>query len=89
MKRRDFITASSVAVALLPKIVNSQEIEPAAPRDWSGNTPLRYPDPDLVALDNRFQRYILFNTINHVSARCGLKAQHGTAPGVFWLERYP
>jgi gluconolactonase len=33
-----------------------------APRDWSGGAPLRYPDPDLVALDARFQRYILFNT---------------------------
>src|SRR5687768_14711772 len=28
------------------------------PRDWSGGAPLRYPDPDLVALDARFQRYI-------------------------------
>ena len=62
MKRRDFIATSSAALALLPTIVKSQDLEPAAPRDWSGNTPLRYPDPDLVALDNRFQRYILFNT---------------------------
>ena len=62
MKRRDFMAASAAAVSLLPNIVKSQELEPAAPRDWSGNTPLRYPDPDLVALDSRFQRYILFNT---------------------------
>jgi gluconolactonase len=34
----------------------------AAPRDWSGSTPVRYPDPDLVVLDPRFQRYVLFNT---------------------------
>src|SRR5262245_41062189 len=34
----------------------------ATPRDWSGNAPSVYPDPDLVALDPRFQRYILFNT---------------------------
>jgi gluconolactonase len=32
------------------------------PRDWSGNTPLRYPDPDIVAIDARFRRYVLFNT---------------------------
>jgi gluconolactonase len=32
------------------------------PRDWSGSQPVRYPDPDLVALDPRFQRYVLFNT---------------------------
>ena len=62
MKRRDFIAASTAAVTLLPSMVSSQELEPAAPRDWSRNTPLRYPDPDLIALDNRFQRYILFNT---------------------------
>ena len=62
MKRRDFIAASTAAVTLLPSMVSSQELEPAAPRDWSRNTPLRYPDPDLVALDSRFQRYILFNT---------------------------
>jgi gluconolactonase len=31
-----------------------------APRDW--NAPGRYPDPDVVTLDPRFQRYILFNT---------------------------
>ena len=34
----------------------------AAPRDWSGETPLRYPDPDIVALDPRFNPYIIFNT---------------------------
>ena len=34
----------------------------ATPRDWSAGAPLRYPDPDFVALDPRFQPYILFNT---------------------------
>jgi gluconolactonase len=32
------------------------------PRDWSGNTPLPYPDPDIITLDRRFSRYVLFNT---------------------------
>src|SRR5882724_1520703 len=32
------------------------------PRDWSRLEPLQYPDPDLVALDNRFRRYIVGNT---------------------------
>ena len=62
MKRRSFMTASAMATTLIPKLVYSQEFDSAAPRDWSGNTPLRYPDPDLVPLDNRFRRYILFNT---------------------------
>jgi len=44
-------------------LVNAQTaLPPAEPRDWSGATPLRYPDPDLIALDRSFQRYILFNT---------------------------
>jgi len=34
----------------------------AAARDWSGQSPLVYPDTDVVALDPRFQPYILFNT---------------------------
>jgi gluconolactonase len=37
--------------------------EPArAARDWTGQTPLQYPDPDLVALSPRFRRYIIRNT---------------------------
>ncbi len=31
-------------------------------RDWSGKQPLAYPDPDIVALDPRFRRYIVANT---------------------------
>jgi len=31
-------------------------------RDWSDANPIRYPDPDIVALDDRFRPYILFNT---------------------------
>jgi gluconolactonase len=32
------------------------------PRDWSRQDPLQYPDPDVVALDPRFRRYIVGNT---------------------------
>ena len=32
------------------------------PRDWSGQQPLAYPDPDIVALDPRFRRYMVTNT---------------------------
>jgi gluconolactonase len=34
----------------------------ASQRDWSGNTPLPYPDPDIVTSDRRFSKYVLFNT---------------------------
>lgn len=33
-----------------------------APRDWTRPDPFFYPDPDIVALDERFRRYIIFNT---------------------------
>lgn len=31
-------------------------------RDWSGQQPVRYPDPDIVSLDPRFGKYKLGNT---------------------------
>ena len=33
------------------------------PRDWSRQDPVQYPDPDVVALDDRFKRYIVGNTV--------------------------
>jgi gluconolactonase len=32
------------------------------PRDWTGREPVPYPDPDVVALDRRFRKYIITNT---------------------------
>jgi gluconolactonase len=41
----------------------AQQVSPdPTPRDWSGLVPVRYPDPDIIALDNRFRRYIVGNT---------------------------
>lgn len=34
----------------------------AAERDWTGNRPVRYPDPDIVVLDKRFAKYKIGNT---------------------------
>lgn len=34
----------------------------AADRDWTGQRPVRYPDPDIVVLDKRFEKYKLGNT---------------------------
>jgi gluconolactonase len=33
------------------------------PRDWTNQTPMAYPDPDIVALDPRFGRYVVFNNV--------------------------
>ena len=32
-------------------------------RSWSGDQLVQYPDPDVVALDNRFRRYMVGNTV--------------------------
>jgi len=34
----------------------------AAQRDWTGREPIRYPDPDIVVLDERFAKYKIGNT---------------------------
>ena len=63
--RRSFLVALGSA-AIVPAAAQApqQPISPdATPRDWSGQQPVRYPDPDIVALDNRFRRYIVGNTI--------------------------
>ncbi len=64
--RRAFLSAALAAAALpsaRAQVAPGANVSPeATPRDWSGQTPLRYPDPDFVALDPRFQRYIIFNT---------------------------
>ena len=52
--RRSFLTAA--AAALAPAALGQ------TPRDWSGGQALRYTDPDLIALDKRFEKYALGNT---------------------------
>ena len=52
LNRRSFLTASALAAAATAS---------ALARDWSGAEPVRYPDPDLIALDPRFEKYKLPN----------------------------
>jgi len=49
-------TAASAAAGLLATSAAR------ADRDWSGKNPVRYPDPDIVVLDDRFAKYKLGNT---------------------------
>jgi len=65
--RRSFLaTALGIAVtspATSPLLAQQPPVSPIpTPRDWSGQQPLQYPDPDIVALDPRFRRYIVTNT---------------------------
>jgi gluconolactonase len=71
LDRRSFFTALAAGAALAPAAVAQTQRPPAAekqpsaaepPRDWSGREPIRYPDRDIVALDNRFRKYMIGNT---------------------------
>jgi len=60
--RRTFLAAAVGAAAAMPSFAQQPAAGPSAPRDWSGQTPIRYPDPDVVAVDNRFRKYVIGNT---------------------------
>jgi gluconolactonase len=58
LDRRTFLrstTQAAMAAAFAPAFAS-------AARDFSGRDPVRYPDPDIVVLDNRFGKYKLGNT---------------------------
>jgi gluconolactonase len=55
LDRRSFLAAAVTGGALSPAAANSQ-------RDWSGRTPIRYPDPDIVVVEKRFAKYKIGNT---------------------------
>src|SRR6476661_2904026 len=61
MNRRTFLAAAvgGAAFRQQPPQVSST---PSA-RDWNRQDPIQYPDPDIIALDNRFRRYIVGNTV--------------------------
>ncbi len=50
--RRSFLLSAASASAALAQ----------TPRDWTGKTPVRYPEPDVVVLDKRFAKYKIGNT---------------------------
>lgn len=62
MDRRSFfgIAAAGVAAGAQAPVPVISPI--ATPRDWSGQVPIQYPDPDIVALDPRFRKYMIGNT---------------------------
>lgn len=56
------LAVPAFAAAARAQTATPPPIPPAQPRDWSGQAPVRYPDPDIVALDPRFRRYVIGNT---------------------------
>jgi gluconolactonase len=64
MNRRAFLAGLGTLPALAQQ--NRPAVSPeATPRDWSNQTPVRYPDPDVIALDPRFRRYLSPNFAIH------------------------
>src|SRR5580704_1882729 len=58
MNRRSFLMTAAAGIAT----AQQQRVSPIpTPRDWSGQA-IQYPDPDIIALDPRFRRYIIGNT---------------------------
>src|ERR1700739_3286304 len=61
--RRSFLRTAFGAAAL-SRVASAQQVSSApTPRSWSGDQLVQYPDPDVVALDNRFRRYMVGNTV--------------------------
>jgi gluconolactonase len=59
MNRRRFIGLAAVAAtAQTPPAISPVP----TPRDWTNVQPVQYPDPDVVALDPKFRRYMIGNT---------------------------
>jgi gluconolactonase len=57
LNRRRFLSTLSTTVAgavIAPAL--------AAERDWTGTFPARYPDPDIISLDPKFDKYKIGNT---------------------------
>ena len=57
--RRNFLKSASLAAA---GAVAATRAVGQVVRDWTGTTPTRYPDPDVVILDPRFDKYKLGNS---------------------------
>ncbi|MGP0074947.1 MAG: SMP-30/gluconolactonase/LRE family protein, partial [Bryobacteraceae bacterium] len=61
--RRSFLMTALGAAALAPAAAQQKVSSVPTPRSWSGDQLVQYPDPDVVALDNRFRRYMVANTV--------------------------
>ena len=69
LDRRSFLAASLAGAALTPLAAQTapfRSLSEPTPRDYVRNEPLSYPDPDIIAFDNRFRRYIVNSSIRRL-----------------------
>jgi gluconolactonase len=65
--RRGFVAASLGGAALRRAAAQAvPSLSTPTARDWSKQEPIQYPDPDIIAFDNRFRRYILNSSIRRL-----------------------
>jgi gluconolactonase len=55
LARRSFLGAGLAGALMTARAAKAE-------RDWSGKNPTRYPDPDIITLDPRFNKYKIGNT---------------------------
>ena len=76
VNRRSFLAAASGAATLLASRAQAQTPSPVpTTRNWSGDPPVHYPDPDVIALTPAFRKYMVGNTV--------IKRLH---TGTLWAE---
>ena len=56
LSRRSFLAVSAISAVAAPSLLADSK------RDWSGKSPTRYPDPDIIVLDKRFDKIKIGNT---------------------------
>jgi gluconolactonase len=63
MHRRKFLATSFATGLAGIAAAQQQNVSPTpTPRNYANPQPIQYPDPDIIALDRRFQKYIIGNT---------------------------
>ena len=59
LDRRGFLATTATALTATATALAAAK---GTPRDWTGKTPTRYPEPDVLVLDPAFAKYKLGNT---------------------------
>jgi len=59
---KEFNRRTFLATATLASMGCTAIAKKGTPRDWTGKNPTRYPEPDVVVLDDRFAKYKLGNS---------------------------
>jgi gluconolactonase len=63
LNRRAFLASALGGAAAVSAFAQGQVSSTPSGRDFSRQDPVQYPDPDVVALDDRFRKYIVGNTV--------------------------